>query len=166
VKFDFEEMTETHWPQVAEIFKQGIETREATFATEPPSSWGEWDAAHLKECRLVAVLCDQVVGWAALSPVSSRCYYRGVVEVSVYVRNGCRGAGIGTALLKALVWESEEAGIWTLQSLVFPENEVSIAVHRKCGFRELGVMERPGRMGDRWRDVVILERRSDKVGTD
>jgi phosphinothricin acetyltransferase len=151
------------WPAVREIFEQGIATGDATFETEAPS-WEDWDAAHLVECRLVARDGERVMGWTALSPVSHRAVYRGVVELSVYVAADSRGRGVGRALLERLIHESEGAGIWTLQTGVFPENEASLALHRSCGFRVVGVRERIGQQAGRWRDVVFLERRSPVVG--
>ena len=154
-----------HWPRVAEIYRQGIATGNATFETEVPS-WESWDEAHLEEGRLVAVLDREVVGWAALSPVSERCVYAGVAEVSVYVAEAARGAGVGRRLLEGLVQASEEAGVWTLQAGMFPENEASLALHRAAGFRLLGRREGLGKLEGRWRDVLLLERRSEAVGRD
>lgn len=151
------------WPVVQTIYQQGIDTKNATFQ-EKAKSWPEWDSTALPVCRLVAVEDHQVVGWAALSAVSSRRVYTGVAEVSVYVSIHHQGQGAGKALLSALVTESEQAGIWTLQAVIFPENEVSIALHKKCGFRVVGVREKLGKMDDTWRDVVLLERRSTIVG--
>jgi L-amino acid N-acyltransferase YncA len=146
------------WPQVAAAFADGIRTGNATFETDVPS-WKDWDAAHL-ELRLVAELDGVVAGWAALSPVSDRCCYSGVAEVSVYVAGHARGRGVGRALLEELVARSEAAGIWTLQAGVFPENEASVALHLACGFRTVGVRERLGELNGVWRDVLMLERRS------
>ena len=126
-------------------------------------SWEAWDRAHLGGHRLVADLGGTVVGWAALSPVSERRVYAGVAEVSVYVSAGARGRGVGQALLEALARSSEAAGIWTLQAGIFPENDPSLALHERCGFRRVGVRERIGRDRERWRDVVLLERRSPLV---
>ncbi len=152
---------------MAAIFGEGIATGHATFETEPPS-WEEWDRGHLKTCRVVAVEGEggeeAVLGWAALSPVSSRCVYGGVGEVSVYVAELARGRGIGRALLEALVDESEANGLWTLQAGIFPENVASVHVHERCGFRTVGVRERVGQLGGRWRDTVLMERRSRVVG--
>jgi phosphinothricin acetyltransferase len=150
------------WPQVAAAFEDGIRTGNATFETDVPS-WEAWAASH-PEPRLVAELDGEVVGWAALSPVSDRCCYRGVAENSVYVAGRARGRGVGQALLEELVARSEAAGIWTLQAGVFQENEASIALHLACGFRIVGVRERLGRLNGVWRDVLMLERRSDRVG--
>jgi L-amino acid N-acyltransferase YncA len=151
------------WPAVAAIYAEGIEAGQSTFETEVPS-WERWDAAHLPAHRLVAGDADDVDGWAAVSPVSTRAAYAGVVEHSVYVAGSARKRGIGRALLDALIEDTEAAGIWTLQGGIFPENEASLALHRAAGFRVLGVRERPGRLHGRWRDVVILERRSTIAG--
>jgi len=158
-------MTEAHWPDVAEIFRQGIETGVASVQKDVPS-WDAWNARHLESCRLVAILCNQVVGWAALSPVREGEFYRGLAETSVYVRKGLRNAGIGTALLRALAWEAEEAGIWTLVAYVLAENEAGRALHAKCGFREAATFERVGKLDGRWRDVVMYQRRSGSAGVD
>ena len=155
-------LTEDDWKAVAAIFEDGIRTRLATFETAAPA-WSDWDAGHLTEHRFVAEESGEVLGWAALSPVSSRCVYEGVAEVSVYVGEQARGRGVGRALLGALVEGSERAGIWTLQAGVFPENRASLALHQRCGFRTVGVRERIGRLDGAWRDVVLLERRSEVV---
>ena len=157
-----EALTAADWPAVRAIYEEGIASGDATFETDAPS-WQSWDAAHLPEHRLVARLDDEVVGWAALSPVSERCVYAGVAEVSVYVARHSRGRGVGHALLEELVRSSEAAGIWTLQAGVFPENEASLALHRECGFRIVGVRTAIGKHHGVWRDVVLLERRSAKV---
>jgi L-amino acid N-acyltransferase YncA len=172
-------MLSEFWPAVQQIYREGIATGNATFATEVPA-WQEWDAAHLKKCRLVALQPFEepeeeqltmiplnnacVLGWAALRPVSARRVYAGVAEVSVYVATSARGQGVGSALLEALVQESEVSGIWTLQAGIFPENKASIAMHKSHGFRRVGVRRRIGKMGNVWRDVLLLERRSAKVG--
>jgi L-amino acid N-acyltransferase YncA len=158
-------MRQTDWGRVRVVYAEGLSTGEATFETEAPT-WETWDAAHLPFGRLVAREGGIVKGWAALSPVSSRRAYAGVAEVSVYVGQDFRGGGIGKALLEALVRESEENGVWTLQASVFPENAASVALHRRCGFREVGRRERIGKLGGRWRDTVLLERRSRVVGVD
>jgi phosphinothricin acetyltransferase len=158
-------MTGSDWEPVRRIYREGIATGDATFETEPPDRDG-WSRDHLDDCRLVARAGDDVVGWAALSPVTERCVHRGVAEVSVYVATAVQGKGVGTALLRALVDFSERAGIWTLQAGVFPENRASIALHETCGFRRVGVRERLGSVHGRWRDVVLLERRSATVGTE
>jgi phosphinothricin acetyltransferase len=150
------------WPEVARIFEEGILTGNATFETEVPS-WEDWNAAHLAGHRLVAERDGRVVGWIALVPVSPRECYAGVAEVSAYVGEEARGVGVGAELLAALVESSERAGIWTLQTGVFPENEPSLGLLRRFGFRALGTQERIGRMHGVWRDVVLLERRSEVV---
>ena len=149
------------WAEVAAIYEEGMRTENATFETEVPS-WEAWDEAH-PELRLVADLDARVAGWAALAPSSSRCCYRGVGEVSIYVAEWARGRGVGRALLRALIERSERAGIWTLNAGIFPENEASIRLHLACGFRVLGTQERIGELHGIWRDVVLLERRSDTV---
>ena len=151
------------WPEVARIFEQGIRTGNATFETEVPSSEA-WDSSHLPEHRFVAERDGRVVGWIALAPVSSRCCYEGVAEVSTYVEEGARGEGIGRALLARLIESSERGEIWTLETGVFPENEPSLALLQRFGFRVVGTRERIGRMHGMWRDVVFLERRSEVVG--
>ena len=150
------------WPDARAIYDEGIRGGDATFETEPPS-WERWDAAH-PELRLVAERDGVVVGWAALSPVSDRCCYEGVGEVSVYVAEAARGARVGRTLLDELVRRSEQAGYWTLNAGVFPENEASLRLHKACGFREVGVRVRLGQLRGVWRDVVLLERRSTSVG--
>ena len=156
------ELRPEDWPAVRAIYEDGIRSGDATFETETPS-WERWDAAH-SELRLAAEREGSIVGWAALSPVSERCCYRGVGEVSVYVEEDARGAGVGRALLDELVNRSERDGYWTLTAGVFPEDEVSIRLHKACGFREVGVRERLGELHGVWRDVVLLERRSTLVG--
>ena len=157
-------MLPSDWDAVRNIYLEGIATGNATFETVAPE-WERWDASHRPDCRLVA--CDQtgVVGFAALSPVSARAVYAGVAEVSVYVAGRARGAGVGPALLSELVQASESAGVWTLQAGIFPENTASIALHERCGFRVVGRRERIGCRDGRWRDVVLMERRSTTVGT-
>jgi phosphinothricin acetyltransferase len=149
------------WPAVRAIYEEGIRGGDATFETAP--SWERWDAAH-PELRLVAEREGAIVGWAALSPVSDRCCYEGVGEVSVYVAEAARGMRVGRALLDELVERSEQAGYWTLNAGVFPENEASLRLHAACGFREVGVRKRLGHMHGAWRDVVLFERRSMLVG--
>jgi phosphinothricin acetyltransferase len=148
------------WPAVKAIFEEGIAGGRATFETEAPSR-EDWDGAHLSP-RLVADEDDEVVGWAALTSYSARECYRGVAESSVYVAERARGRGVGRALMEQLVRASEEAGFWTLQAGVFPENEESLALHRRCGFRVVGVRERIGQLRGEWKDVVLLERRSER----
>lgn len=153
------------WPAVRAIYLEGIATGEATFETEAPS-WEEWDAAHLSFARLVARAGDNVSGWAALSPVSRRKAYAGVAEVSVYVAAASRTKGVGRALLERLIQESGQNGIWTLQAAVFPENAATLALHKRCGFREVGRRERISTLNGSWRDTILLERRSRTVGVD
>jgi L-amino acid N-acyltransferase YncA len=157
------ELRPEDWPAVREIYAEGIRGGDATFETETPS-WERWDAGH-PELRLVAEREGAVVGWAALSPASSRRCYRGVGEVSVYVAAAARGVGLGRRLLARLVERSEQVGYWTLTAGVFPENEASLRLHEACGFRRVGVRERIGEAGGVWRDVIWLERRSVRVGT-
>jgi L-amino acid N-acyltransferase YncA len=152
------------WPRVVEIYSDGIASGVATFETECPS-WEEWDAAHLACCRLVARKGDEIVGWAALSPVSRRPCYAGVAEASVYVGADARGQGVGRALLEALIHESEEHGIWTLQGATFAENEASLRLQAACGFRVVGRRERIAALNGAWRDTILTERRSSSVGT-
>ena len=147
------------WPDVARIYEEGIRTGDTTFEMESPT-WEGWDAAHVAEHRLVVALDDAVVGWAALSPVSSRACYSGVAEHSIYIAERARGLGFGRQLLGALIASSEAGGFWTLQAGVFPENEASMALHVALGFRVVGVRERIGCMDGLWRDVVLLERRT------
>jgi L-amino acid N-acyltransferase YncA len=149
------------WQAVRAIYEDGIRSG-ATFETRAPS-WEAWDAAH-PELRLVAERDGEVVGWAALSPYSPRCCYRGVGDVSVYVAESARGAGAGRLLLETLVERSEQAGYWTLNAGVFPANEVSLRLHQRCGFRVIGVRERLAEKDGVWRDAVWLERRSQVVG--
>jgi len=156
-------MQDADWPAVREIYREGISTGDATFETEVPE-WAEWDAAHLRHSRLVGRDGGAVGGWAALRAVSHRAVYAGVAEVSVYVAGMCRGQGLGRNLLAALVAESESQGIWTLQAAIFPENRASIALHERLGFRQVGRRERIGQRGGRWRDTVLMERRSGVAG--
>jgi L-amino acid N-acyltransferase YncA len=151
------------WPSVKTIYMEGIATGDATFETGVPE-WEDWNSKHLPEARLVAVREGNVIGWAALSPVSSRCVYAGVAELSIYIASAMRGMGVGKTLLQALIEESEAKGLWTLQTGIFPENKASLALHEKCGFRIVGRRERIGKMGSRWRDVFFLERRSAVAG--
>ncbi|WP_210486308.1 GNAT family N-acetyltransferase [Rufibacter aurantiacus] len=153
-----------HYPQVKAIYEQGIATGNATFQTSAPT-WETWDAVHLPHSRLVAITdSGKVAGWAALSPVSGRCVYGGVAEVSVYLHEDFRGQGLGARLLSQLIQESEANGMWTLQAGIFRENEASIGLHQKCGFRTVGMRERIGQLDGQWRDTVLLERRSSTVG--
>lgn len=159
-----EPLTADHWEGVRSIYLQGIATENATFQQTVPD-WQEWDAGHLARCRLVARLERDIVGWAALSPVSRRPVYRGVAEVSIYVAEPARGRGIGAKLMAELIADSEAKGIWTLQAGIFPENTASIELHTRAGFRIVGTRSRLGCMNGLWRDVVLLERRSLIAGT-
>jgi len=156
-------MSPADWPQVRDIYSEGIATGHATFETQVPAQ-EHWDSAHLGPCRFVARSGDGILGWAALSPVSGRCVYSGVAEVSIYVRAAARGQGIGTALMRRLIGASEAEGIWTLQAGIFPENAASLSLHRNFGFRVVGRRERIGCMNGHWRDVILLERRSRVAG--
>jgi len=158
-----EPMVEQDWPAVRSIYVQGIDTGNATFEKSAPD-WASWNTGHLRACRLVARSGDVVLGWAALSPVSSRCVYAGVAEVSVYAARQAQGQGIGAKLLASLVEASEREGIWTLQAGIFPENTASVELHKRQGFRVVGTRERLGSMDGRWRDVLLLERRSKVSG--
>lgn len=158
-------MIREDWPQVRTIYREGILTGDATFETSVPE-WEGWDKKMLERCRLVVEVEGEVVGWAALSAVSDRCAYGGVAEVAVYVSPGARGKGLGTTLLRALAEASEAEGLWTLQAGIFPENVGSIRIHEKCGFRVVGTRERLGKLSGRWRDVLLLERRSRQVGVE
>jgi phosphinothricin acetyltransferase len=159
-------MTADDWYAVCAIYEAGIATGNATFETEAPT-WAQWDASHLGAHRLVAVdEAGAVVGWAALSPVSDRCAYAGVAENSVYIHPDHRGRGVGRVLLDALAASAEAAGIWTIQTGIFPENVASVRLHEQCGFRVIGRRERIGRLAGVWRDSLLLERRSRAVGID
>jgi L-amino acid N-acyltransferase YncA len=147
------------WPDVERIYAAGIETGNATFETTTPS-WEAWDSSHLEGHRVVALQDGAIVGWAALAPVSRRECYRGVAEDSVYVAADAQGRGAGRALLERLIADAERAGIWTIQTGIFPENEASLALHRRCGFRVVGVRVALAQLHGRWRDVVLMERRS------
>ncbi|HTS87203.1 MAG TPA: GNAT family N-acetyltransferase [Gemmatimonadales bacterium] len=151
------------WEAVRQIYAEGISTGLATLETRAPG-WEEWDLGHAPVPRLVALQGGEVAGWAALSPVSSRAVYRGVAEVSVYVRASARRQGIGLALLEALSAAAEAAGFWTLQASILAENEASLALHEKAGFRVVGRRERIGQRDGAWRDTILLERRSRVIG--
>ena len=152
-----------HWEQVKQIYESGIATGIATFETTTPS-WEKWNNAHLVFGRLVAIENNEVAGWTALSPVSSRCVYSGVAEVSVYVADNHKGKGIGKLLLQKLITESESNGIWTLQAGIFTDNDSSVKLHEKVGFRVIGHRVKIGKLNDIWKDNYILERRSKIVG--
>lgn len=152
-----------HWPAVKAIYQAGLATGNASFQTSAPD-WDEWNAGHLAQCRMVALSGDRVVGWVALSSVSNRWVYAGVAEVSIYIDANYRGQCVGKTLLQALITESETKGFWTLQAGIFPENIASLRLHEWAGFRQVGIREKIGKMGNRWRDTVLLERRSMNVG--
>lgn len=152
-------LLEQHYPAVARIYEQGIATGNATFETKAPA-WEVWDKAHLSAGRTVAMAGNIVAGWAALSAVSGRCIYSGVAEVSVYVHQDFKGAGIGSMLLNMLIKTAEANGIWTLQAGILRENQASLALHHKCGFREIGYREKIGKLNGEWRDVILLEKRN------
>nr|WP_299070887.1 GNAT family N-acetyltransferase [uncultured Allomuricauda sp.] len=159
------EMKASDWDEVSKIYAEGVSTGFATFEQNIPN-FEDWDAAHLQQCRLIAEEDGTILGWAALSPVSSRCVYGGVGEVSVYIASNSRGKGIGKMLLEQLILESEKAGLWTIQSGIFPENQASIKLHKKVGFRFIGKRERIGKTKDGvWKDNLLFEKRSNTVGT-
>lgn len=164
MNYTIDEMKESDWDQVSAIYMEGIATKLATFQNDVPSL-EEWNKGHCKPCRLVARSGKEILGWAALSPTSSRCVYKGVAEVSIYIGNSFRGLGIGSALLIELIQLSEEAGFWSLQSGIIRENISSIHLHEKCGFRVIGIKEKPAKMDNgEWHDVVLMERRSKLIG--
>lgn len=158
-------MQATDWQAVSKIYKEGIETGYATFEKDIPS-YQSWDDAHMKTCRIVALKNEDILGWAALSAVSSRCVYGGVAEVSVYVAKEARGQGVGKLLMENLINKSEKEGLWTLQSGIFPENKGSIKLHEQMGFRYIGKREKVGNLDGVWKDNVLFERRSSIVGVD
>ncbi len=164
-------MEERHWNSVRTIYQSGIDTGHATFAALPPSGWEAWQRDHLNEYSVVAIGGETVLGWASLAPVSGRCVYSGVAEVSVYVDPPAAGRGIGTQLLGALIERSEARNVWTLQAGIFPENTASIALHESLAFDIVGTRRRLGKMTfgplkGQWRDVLLLERRSARAGID
>jgi phosphinothricin acetyltransferase len=164
MNYKIEEMKKEDWEEVSKIYLEGINTGKATFQTDIPT-WENWNSGHANSCRLVARLENKVLGWIALSPTSSRCVYSGVAEVSIYIGEEYRGKGIGKALLTNLINLSEKNGFWTLQSGIIKENLASIALHKNCGFREIGVREKISKMSNGvWHDVVLMERRSKIVG--
>ncbi|MFO8059939.1 MAG: N-acetyltransferase family protein [Bacillota bacterium] len=156
-------VTEADWPEMRSIYLEGIRTGNATFETDVPD-WRQWQEHHLPCCALAVRGGGEVLGWAALSPVSPREVYAGVAEVSVYVRRDVQRQGIGTDLMRALIACSEDEGIWTLQAGVFPENRTSLSLLARCGFRRVGRRERLGQLHGKWRDVILVERRSPRVG--
>jgi L-amino acid N-acyltransferase YncA len=161
--FSLATMQPSDWPAVERIYLEGIVTGNATFETESPG-WEKWSSAHHAHSRLIAKDGETVIGWAALSPVSARRVYAGVAEVSVYVAASAQGKGVGRLLLSELIRQSEQNGIWTLHAGVFPENTASLALHKSLGFREVGRRTKIGQLRGRWRDTVLLERRSEIVG--
>ncbi len=164
MKLEIIRMDDRDGPDVLAVYEEGIATRQATFETSIPS-WEQWKAAHLTECCFVAKAKGVLLGWASLSSTSSRKCYSGVAEVSVYVREKARGQGIGLALLEKIIAESEARGFWTLQGSTFPENTASLRLQARCGFREIGRRERIARLDGVWRNTVLTERRSGRVGT-
>lgn len=159
----FVPITKENYPEVARIYSEGIATGMATFNTEA-STWEEWDQEHLTYGRIALIEDTHMLGWGSLAPVSSRCAYTGVAEVSVYVSNAAKGKGVGTRILNELITISESNGIWTLYSAIMSDNAVSIHLHKKCGFRVIGTRERIAQLNGVWRDNTILERRSTVVG--
>jgi L-amino acid N-acyltransferase YncA len=157
-----DELLPEHWPGVARIYEEGIATGNATFETEVPT-WERWDGVHLSDHRLVALRGGEVIGWIAVVPVSDRCVYGGVVEHSVYVAEAARGQGIGQRLLEHLIASTEAAGIWTIQTGIFPENKGSVRLHERVGFEVVGQRKRLGKLKGQWRDVLLLERRSETI---
>jgi len=157
---DIRDLRPDDWPEVSRIYAEGIGTGNATFETDVPS-WDIWDGVHLDHPRLVGTVADEVIAWAAVVPISSRPVYSGIVEISLYVGEAARGRGVGSALLAEFVREADAAGIWTLQTSVFPENEASLRLLERHGFRVVGRRERIGQLAGRWRDTLLLERRSE-----
>lgn len=164
MEYTIEEITKAHWEQISQIYLEGINTGIATFQTEIPT-WNDWNSSHIESCRFVACQGNKVLGWVALSPTSSRCVYSGVAEVSIYIGEKYRRLGIGKLLLEKLIDSSEKNGFWTLQSGIIKENIGSISLHKSCGFREIGIREKLGKMPNgKWYDVLLMERRSNIVG--
>lgn len=165
MNFVIDNMKKEDFVEIVRIYEQGIRTGISTFQTKAPT-YEEWDHGHIKECRLVAREGNKLLGWVSLSKIFSREVYNGFLELSVYIDQEARGKGVGTKLMKALVEESEKHGIWSLQSLIIKENKASIALHKKCGFREVGVWEKAGKMAadSVWYDVVVMEKRSNIIG--
>jgi len=155
-------MRQEHWLEVKRIYLEGIARGQATFQTDAPS-WDEWSKTHLSSLRYVALSGNAIAGWIALSPVSSRCVYAGVAEVSIYISNSFKNKKVGLQLLEYLIYESEQSNIWTLQASIFPENIASRRLHEKVGFRMMGYREKVGKMNSTWRNVNLLERRSKKA---
>lgn len=165
ISMETKPITKDNFSELVEIYSQGLATNIATFQNELPI-WDDWDKGHLDFCRISIYENNEMLGWTALSPVSSRCVYSGVAEVSVYVATDARGKGIGVMLLNELIKQSEPNGIWTLQSGIFSENQLSIKLHEKCGFRIVGYREKIGKKDGVWKDNVLMERRSKNIGTD
>ncbi|WP_312824671.1 N-acetyltransferase family protein [Epilithonimonas sp.] len=162
---EIKSITKDNFPEVMEIYRQGLETQIATFQNDTPI-WENWDKGHLDFCRISIFDNNKMLGWTALTPVSSRCVYAGVAEVSIYIAKEERGKGIGKIVLTELIRQSEKNGIWTLQSGIFAENESSIKLHEKCGFRIVGYREKIGKKNGVWKDNVLMERRSKTIGID
>jgi phosphinothricin acetyltransferase len=165
MNIEFRTMVDTDWPRVAEVYHQGIDTKNSTFESVVPS-WESWDRSHLESCRIVAVSAGAVIGWGALVGVSARKVYSGVAEVSIYIADNFKKQGIGSLLMDKLIAESEAKGFWTLQAVMFPENTASLRLHKNKGFRIVGYREHLGKMDGKWRDVILLERRSKVNGID
>lgn len=157
--FIIKPLEESHQKEILEIYKSGIETKNATFNTTVPT-WEEWDKGHLSHSRFVIESNGKIAGWIALSPVSSRCNYSGVAEVSVYIHPDFGGFGFASKLMEKVIDESEKNGIWTLQSSVFPENLASVKLHEKFGFRKVGFREKISKVDGIWRDTILYERRN------
>lgn len=163
MNYEIREMLPDDGKRVLEIFQQGIDGGNATFDKEVPT-WESWDMNFYRTCRWILENDkSEIIGWAALKPISNRDCYRGVAEISIYIDNAYQGKGLGTVLMKKLILDSEEHGFWTLQSGIFPENQVSIHLHEKLGFRIVGTRERIAEMKGKWRDVILMERRSKVV---
>jgi len=162
MNYEIKKMKKTDWNQVKKIYEKEIKSGDSTFDNNPPN-WKEWDKGHFKKCRLVIKNKEKIYGWAALSPVYKKKAYEGVAEVSIYIDPEYQGNGFGKKLLKSLIKKSEDAGFWTLEAKIFPENEISIYLHKKFGFRLIGIREKLGKSSEgNWRDVALLERRSSK----
>lgn len=164
MNFKIEKMKKDQWNRIEDIYSRGLNTGKASFMHKPPT-WEQWDETHLHCCRLIIKNNENILGWTALSPISSRECYSGVAEVSIYIDENSRKAGLGKKLLNALIQESEREGIWTLQSKILDENTQSLSLHIKCGFRIIGIREKMGRtISGEWKNVYLVERRSKKVG--
>lgn len=166
MKFNIRSMVKEDWQEVSNIYLEGIKTRKATFQSIVPL-WEEWSNSHIENCSIVAYIEDEIIGWAALSKVSNRCVYVGVSEVSVYIKSTYKKLGVGVDLLNNLIDISEQYGIWSLQSTIIEENLGSIKLHKKVGFREIGFKEKIAKMNSgKWHNVILMERRSKKIGID